>query len=213
MPSENSARVVIRAIGGGATEALPEELQGITWSWPAPGILFGSRRPAEVMELMRVDPATSQVRPMLADFQAQGYYAHGQLSADGAWASVSEFVNADRARILMFPFRDTPAPPADWTPLTDDDAVEEEHVWSPQGDGVYFVSGRDGKRCIWVRKLDPVTKRPVGPVESVLHLHGARRSMISSVAQPERIALGANALYFSVEEARGNIWKAVVKDK
>jgi hypothetical protein len=37
--------------------------------------------------------------------------------------------------------------------------------------------------------------------------------MISTVGQPARIALGENALFFSVEEARGNIWKATVKDK
>ena len=70
-------------------------------------------------------------------------------------------------------FDDTPVPPAEWIPLTDDRSVEEEHVWSPQGDGIYFVSERDGNRCVWLRKLDAATKRPGGEVVSVLHLHGA----------------------------------------
>jgi hypothetical protein len=61
-----------------------------------------------------------------------------------------------------------------------------------------------------MRRLDRATARPVGPVVPVLHLHGARRSMIPTAGSPQRIALGANALYFSVLEARGNIWKAVL---
>jgi Tol biopolymer transport system component len=203
----------MRAVGGGATDPLPEGLSTYTWSWPPRNALFAARRSGAVNELVVVDPVIREVRPALADFQTAGFYASGQLSPDGRWASASEFVNADRARIIVFPFGETPVPPADWISLTEDQAVEEEHIWSPQSDAIYFVSERDGARCIWRRRMDPVTKRPVGPVESILHLHGARRSMISTVGQPARIALGENALFFSVEEARGNIWKATVKDK
>jgi eukaryotic-like serine/threonine-protein kinase len=86
-------------------------------------------------------------------------------------------------------------------------------VWSPQGDAIYFVSERDGSRCVWMRKLDPATRHPVGPVMPVLHLHGARRSMISTAIRPQRIAFAVNNLFFSVQEQRGNIWKAVFKAK
>jgi hypothetical protein len=47
----------------------------------------------------------------------------------------------------------------------------------------------------------------------VLHLHGARRSMISTALRPQRIALGLNSLFFSVQEQRGNIWKATFTAK
>ena len=79
---------------------------------------------------------------------------------------------------------------------------------SPQGDAIYFVSERDGSRCVWMRKLDPATMHPVGPVMPVLHLHGARRSTISTAPRPQRIALALEGLFFSVQEQRGNIWKA-----
>ena len=202
-------RYVTRPIGGGATEPLPGNLSYL-WSWPSPTVLMGSGPVGDIVELRVVDPASGNVRPALSDLK-QGFYGHGQLSPDGRWASAMEWSSADRARIIIFPFRATPVPPAEWVPLTEDQSVEEEHVWSPQGDAIYFVSERDGSRCVWMRKLDPATRHPVGPVMPVLHLHGARRSMISTAIRPQRLALALNSLFFSVQEQRGNIWKATFR--
>lgn len=202
-------RFVTRPIGGGATEPLPGGLSYV-WSWPSQTVLFGSGPAGDIVELRVVDPASGKVRSALADLK-QGFYGHGQLSPDGRWASAMEWSSADRARIIIFPFRATPVPPGEWVALTEDQSVEEEHVWSPQGDAIYFVSERDGNRCVWMRKLDSATSYPVGPVMPVLHLHGARRSMISTALRPQRIALAQNSLYFSVQEQRGNIWKATFR--
>jgi hypothetical protein len=199
-------RFVSRPIGGGATEPVAGDLAYV-WSWPSETVLFGSGPVGDVVELRVVDPSSGTVRSALADLK-QGFYGHGQLSPDGRWASAMEWSSADRARIILFPFRATPVPPVDWIALTEDQSVEEEHVWSPQGDAIYFVSERDGNRCVWTRKLEPATGHPVGPVMPVLHLHGARRSMISTAQRPQRIALAQNSLFFSVQEQRGNIWKA-----
>ena len=202
-------RFVTRPIGGGATEPLPGDLTYV-WSWPSQTVVFGSGTVGDVVELRVVDPTSGHVRSVLADLK-QGFYGHGQLSPDGRWASAMEWSSADRARIIIFPFRAMPVPPADWVALTEDQSVEEEHVWSPQGDAIYFVSERDGSRCVWMRKLDPATRHPVGPVMPVLHLHGARRAMISTAIRPQRIALALNSLFFSVQEQRGNIWKATFR--
>ena len=202
-------RFVTRPVGGGATAPLPGDLTYV-WSWPSQTVLFGSGPAGDIVELRVVDPSSGKVRPALADLK-QGFYGHGQLSPDGRWASAMEWSSADRARIIVFPFRAAPVPPADWVALTEDQSVEEEHVWSPQGDAIYFVSERDGSRCVWMRKLDPATRHPVGPVMPVLHLHGARRSMISTALRPQRIALALNNLFFSVQEQRGNIWKATFR--
>jgi Tol biopolymer transport system component len=202
-------KFVTRPIDGGATESLPGDLTYV-WSWPSQTVMFGSGRVGDIEELRVVDPSSGKVRPALTDLK-QGFYGHGQLSPDGRWASAMEWSSADRARIIIFPVRAAPVPPAEWIALTEDQSVEEEHVWSPQGDAIYFVSERDGNRCVWMRKLDPATKRPVGPVIPVLHLHGARRSMISTALRPQRIALAVNNLFFSVQEQRGNIWKATFR--
>jgi hypothetical protein len=44
-------------------------------------------------------------------------------------------------------------------------------AWSPDGNLLYFFSDSDGSRCIWARRLDPKTKKPVGTPFAVLHLH------------------------------------------
>jgi eukaryotic-like serine/threonine-protein kinase len=207
--SQAPFKMVVRAIGGGATQPLPDGFAEFAWSWPTGHVLFGSMN-TDVSGLRLVDPGTGKVRLLIADPE-KGFYGHGQLSPDGRWASAMEWTSADLARIIILPFRDTPVPPGEWVALTDDQSVEEEHVWSPQGDAIYFVSERDGNRCVWLRKLDRATKHPAGPIVSVLHLHGARRSMISTANAPARIALAANALFFSVQERRGNIWKATFK--
>ena len=178
-----------------------------THSWPSQTVLFGGAPVGDTMDLRVVDPTSGNVRSALADLK-HGFYRHGQLSPDGRCASAMEWSSADRARIIIFPFRAMPVPPADCIPLTEDQSVEEEHAWSPQGDAIYFVSERDGSRRVWMRKLDPATMHPVGPVMPVLHLHGARRSTISTTLRPQRIALALEGLFFSVQEQRGNIWKA-----
>ena len=123
-----------------------------------------------------------------------------------------EWTSAGRARIIVFPFRDTPVPAAEWVVVTDEDSVAEESEGSPDGQLLYYVSERDGSRCLWVRRLDPRTRKPLGPPTAVLHLHGSRRSMISTSSGPARFAIGRNELIFSMQLQRGNIWKVALKE-
>jgi len=206
--AQEPTRVAFRAVDGGATDVQPELRFG--WSWPTPAVFFGSTRVGTVSELTVLNPFTGKVRPALSEMK-QGFFGHGQLSPDGRWASAMEFRSADQARVILFPFGDAPAALKDVMPLTGERTVEEEHAWSPKGDAIYFVSERDGTRCFWMRKLDPATKRPVGDIMPVLHLHGARRSMISTVDSPQRFVLHDGKLYFSLQEVRASVWKATLK--
>ena len=43
---------------------------------------------------------------------------------------------------------------------------------SPAGGRIYFTEVHDGFACIFTRAVDPVTKRPAGPVGEVRHFHG-----------------------------------------
>jgi hypothetical protein len=44
--------------------------------------------------------------------------------------------------------------------------------WSPGGGRIYFTQVHDGFECIFTRAVDPVNKRPVGPVTGLQHFHG-----------------------------------------
>jgi hypothetical protein len=73
---------------------------------------------------------------------------------------------------------------------------------------LYFLSDRDRFRCIWGQRLDPVSRRPVGPAFGVQHFHDARRSLLAVGNNVGAIGLGAagNKLVFALGEVTGNIW-------
>ena len=81
--------------------------------------------------------------------------------------------------------------------------------WSPDGRLLYFLSHRDGFRCVWAQPLDFETKHPVGSPISVLHIHSARRSLLNWRSSGEMgMSLTPDALVFSLLDITGNIWMA-----
>ena len=79
--------------------------------------------------------------------------------------------------------------------------------WSPDGKLLYFLSERDGFRCIWAQRLDPATKHPSGAAFPIRHFHTSRRSL-ATVGDPLYIGLSVavDKLVFSMTERTGNIW-------
>ena len=102
---------------------------------------------------------------------------------------------------------DTAAKEADWIPVTDGLQSEGDVAWSPDGNLLYFLSERDGFRCIWAQRLAPVTKQPQGEAFPVRHFHTARQSL-KTIDRPDLIGLSAtrDRLVFSMSELTGNIW-------
>ena len=58
--------------------------------------------------------------------------------------------------------------------------------WSADGSLLYHFSFRDGAFCPWVQRIDPATKRPMGPPRAVLHLHNPRLRASTGAAATER---------------------------
>jgi len=84
-------------------------------------------------------------------------------------------------------------------------------TWSPDGSILYFVSDRDGFRCLWAQRLNPASKRPVSRPFAVRHFHQLRHSLLQTISSPpEAVGLSVtrDRLYFSVDDMTGNIWIA-----
>lgn len=115
----------------------------------------------------------------------------------------------DRRQIFITRFENgEAAAQGEWIEITDGSRLDGRTEWSPDGSLLYFVSDRDGFRCIWAQRLDPATKRPTEDAFGVHHAHLAnrqimRRGNFSTVG----LSLGGNRLFFSVDEMAGNIWK------
>ncbi len=132
--------------------------------------------------------------------------ASDAISPDNRWFSFLDVRDAFQ-RAFLAPVRDEPVPENGWIAIMDGEA----EAWSPDGNLLYVLSGRDGHLCIWAQRLHPSTKRPVGTPFGVFHSHNARRSLANQTEAT--LSIGGNKMVFSMGERTGNIWIAEWKER
>jgi Tol biopolymer transport system component len=134
-----------------------------------------------------------------------------RFSPDGRWMSFQTVIDpATRRQIFIAPIRDeVAAPESEWIPITDGSGLDRNAQWSPGGNLLYFLSERDGFRCVWAQRLNVVTKHPTGAPFAVYHFHQAKYSLMPA-QEIARIGLSVtrDKLIFSMAETKGNIWLA-----
>ena len=133
----------------------------------------------------------------------------GMVSPDERWIAFHVPLAQNRSSVFMAPLRQAPAPESDWIRVTEGSGMDGWPFWSPDGHLLYFLSRRDGFRCVWAQPLDFATKQPVGAPISVLHIHSARRNLFNwQVTGELGMSLTRDQLVFSMREITGNIWMA-----
>jgi Tol biopolymer transport system component len=141
-------------------------------------------------------------RPNAAPFSAR-------FSPDDKWISFHTLSSASTRRVFVAPFAGSGTiDSAKWIPVTDGNTLDREAYWSPDGRLLYFLSDRDGFRCIWAQRLDPDTKRPAGAAFTVHHLHHAKRSIANVGQSPAAVGLSVaeGKLIFALGELTGHIF-------
>jgi eukaryotic-like serine/threonine-protein kinase len=144
------------------------------------------------------------------------------LSPDGNWLTfhTAEDVTSPEKRIrgkrqvFIAPYTGQWAPASSWIAITDGQALDREGKWSADGNRIYFLSDRDGFRCIWARNLDPKTKQPLGSIYPVLHLHSASLSLfhIPNTGRVNICSVGGK-LIFAMGELTGNLWMTELRQQ
>lgn len=132
-------------------------------------------------------------------------------SPDNRWLVFNVTTGVSESRLYAAPFdaeRPRLSPIEEWIPLTDGAHWDDKPRWSADGRAIYFLSSRDGFRCVWRQALDPATRQPKGAAAAVAHFHGARLSMMNVSMGPLSIAAGPNSLVVSLAELTGEIWTA-----
>jgi hypothetical protein len=97
------------------------------------------------------------------------------------------------------------APESQWIPITDGLGLDRNAVFSADASLLYFLSERDGFRCIWAQRLDRQV-RPRGAAFAVVHLHNSKRSLGAGATGAMGLAAAPGKLIFSAAEFTGNIW-------
>ena len=134
----------------------------------------------------------------------------GRFSPDGKWMAFHARSKNTTAQVFVVPIDGAlPVPRERWIAVTDGNSEEMEPAWSPNGELLYFLSDRDGFRCIWARRLHwpPANSPPVTP-SRVLHFHRARRSLrrLTGTTGLIGLAVAPGRMVFSFGELTGNIW-------
>ncbi len=129
---------------------------------------------------------------------------NGYFSPDGRWVSFGMIVGPGPQHAqFVVPFRDGAlGKPQEWVPTSNT-------KWSADGNRLYGLSRADGFYCIWVQRLDAVSKRMLGPRQALYHFHSARRSL-TNVGDPNHVSLSIarDKIVFTLGELTGNIWMA-----
>lgn len=176
------------------------------WSHDGRRLLFepGSRIPG--IGLLDVSTGSTEEIAVHATYRLHG----ARFSPDGGWVAFHAETAPDKRRIFIARLKgNTLGGESQWIPVTAGTDIDIIPAWSPDGNLLYFLSQRDGFRCIWAQRLNPATKAAMDPPFAVEHFHtGARALLMNFRANPMQVGLSASTrgLVYGLEELRGNIW-------
>ncbi len=115
--------------------------------------------------------------------------------------------------LYIAPFEGERNVPVDeWRVITVSSTFHSPAGWSADGNLLYFMSERDGFRCLWAQRLHPTSRQALGAPFEVQPFHRAQvRSPGMWQPGAAGIAMARDRISFSMVEAAGNIWMAQVK--
>ena len=190
-------------VAGGEPERIVEHAgHPLSWSPDGKSLLCqGGRRSVTLAY------PSSEERPREILHDPDGNIYEPRFSPDGRWIAFHTGRPRPGREVWIVPFRPGPEPKeSDWIHATEDGGSSRNPVWSPDGNTLYYLSERDGFRCIWAQPLDRA-KHPRGKPFAMRHFHQARRGL-RSPRDPLAAGLAAapGKLLFTAFETTGNIW-------
>jgi hypothetical protein len=102
-----------------------------------------------------------------------------------------------------------PVPRQAWIEITAPETDARPAGWSPDGALLYFVSARDGTRCLWAQRINRPSGTPMGEPFVVQHFHGGRnvyRSGFNVLSTGPSNAIANGSFFYDLSELSSNIW-------
>jgi eukaryotic-like serine/threonine-protein kinase len=198
-----SAAIFLVGAGGGAPRQICDDCANYVWSWTPDGRGLVVNIPPQGLALLDVD--SGEVRRLVDSGQERLWL--GRVSPDQRWIAFVNWEAADRTRQMIAPFaRGRLGERSTWVSASEGRYVDEESAWASDGRTLYFVSERDGFRCIYGVGFDPDAGRVLGSPQAVLHVHGVRQTVLPTPDSPSRIDVAGGQLVFPMQELQGNIY-------
>ncbi len=174
---------------------------GADWSHDSKRVLIEDTDTGSISMVKPGSTHKSQV------FPGTGARLYGpRFSPDEKWIAFTERTGAAGSRVFFAPMRgDSAGTSNEWLSVTKDNTWESAPQWSPDGELLYFVSNRDGRRCVWARRVREV-KASSGEPFAVAHFHDSRRSPDGASFHATDLFVGANQMMISLGELSGSVY-------
>jgi Tol biopolymer transport system component len=204
--NDQGAHIYVVNSAGGVPEKVCDDcgLTPVAWSGDGSKLLYDWGVPQHLGLFNLVSRKNTELLRLSGRAVTQASF-----SPDDRWICFLAGVGPELNQVYIMPFRSgASAPPqVEWIAVTDGTAFAGLPRWSPDGNMVYFVSERDGFRCLWAQRLDPRSKQPSEPPLAVYHFHNARRSL-TNVGGVGLTGLGVarDKIVFNLGELTGSIW-------
>ena len=142
------------------------------WASDGSRVLVEAGRPTG---LFLIDLATRARRKLAA--HATWNLDMARFSPDGQWTAFHTTTSPNSRHVYVVPAGARSIPQTEWVPVVTDHGCHPS--WSPDGTGIYHFSFRDGAFCLWVQRVHPETKRPLGDCACIQPPSARRRSRSS----------------------------------
>jgi Tol biopolymer transport system component len=179
----------------------------IEWYGGATRILYDQA--AKNTEIGVLDVGTGNTTTILRA-QASRIYTP-RRSPDGRLLCFTRLTGPQDRRSYLVKFSDNGLiPEQEWTRLRDGAALDEtQPFWSTDGRFLYFLSERDGYRCVWAVRFDQATSKPVQEPFAAHHLHQFRHSLLDFPDVADiGLSIAGKTMFLAVREIQSNIWLA-----
>jgi Tol biopolymer transport system component len=204
--SAASSIYVVAAAGGIPKKICDKCGRPVDWLTDGSKLLIDNAGPNQ-RDIYIVDVATGQAKPLLQHPEFQ--LTMPRVSPDGRVLTFTEVRPGRARRINLVSFTGEAVPESQWSVVVDGADFDRQPVWSPSGDMIYFLSDRDGTRCIWAQRVDTSTRKAVGQPFAAHHIHQVRY-YLNDVGDPAAVGLTLvnGQMYFAGFELRSNVWMA-----
>jgi Tol biopolymer transport system component len=212
---ESSGRQVsVVATRGGAPRVICEQCGIGDWSADGRSITVvkseGPGGNAGRLVLINVDNRVS--RDLVT---STGPLSRPFLSPDSSLLAFrSEVTNGER--VFMAHVQSQSVTEADWVEVVPQELDVRPCGWSADGRLLYFVSSRDGTRCLYACQIDRTTGRPIGAAFIVRHFHGSRNIFSGSfgvLSTGPGNAIRGGYFFYDLAALTSNIWKMTPAQK
>ncbi len=131
-----------------------------------------------------------------------------QYSPGDHWLALLKMQGGKNALYVIPLRKGVPAQRQAWIPVVVEETWVDKPRWSPDGNLLYFLSDRDGFRCVWSQRLNPVAKSPEGAPTPVYHFHNHPISILNVPIGSVELEVIRDRLLITLGEVTGNIWSA-----